>query len=400
MATHTDYPLTFKWTDPTLIEKLGLPAGAVPQAEALSGVIGALLLAAERGRRVSYSRNHNHYPGRCRYYGRSYTYRNVLRAVDVLDRAGLIEHRKAPRAKPSQTSRQSTIRALNPLIKAGENAQLQYKLREPLVLKDDGRTVPYDDTRLTRRLRRQISEINAQEADIQVELPGVRRTANNYWIGNQSYPITPNLLRRVFVRGSWECCGRAFGWWQQLPGEHRARFLLNGEPVARADYRALHGQMLYAMSCKPWDGDIYDVGPNFPRDQVKVGFQIALNARASPVRAVQKSTGLSYKRSNALLEAIAKRNAPIADYFGRDLGVRLMRTDSDIILACVEQCLRDGFPVLPVHDELIVPARYGSRAVAIMVEKFETRLRPKTPCQVRLEMSPDVPQVGALWRAH
>jgi hypothetical protein len=67
------------------------------------------------------------------------------------------------------------------------------------------------------------------------------------------------------------------------------------------------------------------------------------------------------------------------------MGVKLMRLDSEIILDCLKACISKAIPVLPVHDELIVPARLASRAAEIMVESFETRASPVTPCKVRLK---------------
>ena len=48
------------------------------------------------------------------------------------------------------------------------------------------------------------------------------------------------------------------------------------------------------------------------------------------------------------------RNAPIADAFGSDIGVKLMRLDSEIILDCLKTCASEAIPVLAVHDELLL----------------------------------------------
>ena len=41
----------------------------------------------------------------------------------------------------------------------------------------------------------------------------------------------------------------------------------------------LHGQLLYGQRGAAMDGDLYDVGAGFTRDQGKLAFQIAINAR-------------------------------------------------------------------------------------------------------------------------
>ena len=135
------------------------------------------------------------------------------------------------------------------------------------------------------------------------------------------------------------------------------------------------------------DGDVYDVGAGFTRDQGKLAFQVALNARngRTAIAAIAHHAGLDWSRAGALLEAVKSRNAPIADAFGSDLGVKLMLVDSKLILSCLKACTAEAIPALPVHDELVVPARYASRAAEIMVENFERHLSPVSPCQVRLK---------------
>jgi hypothetical protein len=381
-----DDPLTLdRICDRNLIKNLGLKSKGRRYTEALSGVLACQLLAAEKKRWVSYSRNRNWYPRKQRYYGPSFTYTYVVSAVDTLDRASLIEHE---RARPGSNRWQSRMRALPVLIEAGRNCTLNYCLREPLRLKDaDGRLISYKETAQTLRLRGEVQRINRDLADFQIELPGVPRTAHHLLLSGNPILLTPRpCLHRVFLRKSWQCGGRAYGWWQSLPGEYRDQILLNGEPVTRPDYSALHGQLLYAQHGVAIDCDVYDVGCGFSRDEGKLGFQIALNARdrRTAVAAIAAHLGFDRPRAAALLDAVKRRNAPVADSFGRDLGVRLMRVDSDIILGCLATCICEGIPALPVHDELIVPTRYGSRAAEIMVETFEARVTPVSPCQVRI----------------
>ena len=86
-------------------------------------------------------------------------------------------------------------------------------------------------------------------------------------------------------------------------------------------------------------------------------------------------------KAAALIQAIRAKHSVISDMFGSDIGVRLMRIDSDLILRAVKRCLTEGIPVLPVHDSLIVPARLGDRAEEIMREAFAT-LVGLMPCVI------------------
>lgn len=382
-----DSPLTLNWQcDLSLIEDLGLCSKRPRQTEAMSGVLGALLNSAETNRWISYPRNRNRFSGQQRYYGPAFTYRCIIGAIDEIDRAGLIEHEKA---KPGSSGWQSRMRASRALIEAAsDSSELHYLVHEPLRLKNGDRLIPYVETAQTYRWRRELQEINTTLGGIKIDLPGVPRTARHLWINDNPILITPRpSIHRVFVRGSWECGGRCFAWWQSCPGKSRDNFRLNGESVARPDYCALHGQLLYAKRSAAMHGDVYDVGCGFTRDQGKLAFQIGVNARGRrrAIAAIAEHVSLDWPRAAALLDAVKARNAPIEDAFGSDIGVKLMRLDSEIILGCLKTCALEGIPALPVHDELVVPARYASRAAEIMVENFESRLPPVTPCQVRLK---------------
>ena len=192
MATiERDSPLTLNWQcDPSLIDQLGLHPKTARRSEAMSGVLGALSTAAETDRWVSYSRNRNRYSGQQRYYGDSFTYRYVISAVDELDRAGLIEHQKAKAI--SGCGWQSRMRASPRLIEAASrNSVLHYCVRELLRLKDGAQLIPYTETAETTRRRREVQELNNALASLEVDLPGVRRTARHFWLDDNPVLITP-----------------------------------------------------------------------------------------------------------------------------------------------------------------------------------------------------------------
>ena len=385
---HRDTPLTLNWhCDPSLIDKLGLRPKTPRYFEAVSGVLGALLTVAETGHWISYSRNRNRYSDQRRYYGPSFTYRHIIGAVNELDGAGLIEHRKA---RPSSWGGwQSRMRASPILVvAAGRSTVLHYRVRELLRLKDGARLIPYTDTDQTIRWRRELEEVNAALANIEIDLPGVPRTARHFLLDDNPILITPGpAIYRVFVRGSWKCGGRCFAWWQSCPGKFRDSLRLNGEPVARPDYCALHGQLLYARRGATMDGDVYDVGAGFTRDQGKLAFQIAVNARdrRTATAAIVQHAKLEWSRAGALLDAVKSRNAPIADAFGSDMGVKLMRLNSEIILGCLKTCVSEAIPAFAVHDHLLFQIDTQIAPPKSWLKTSESRLSPATPCQVQLK---------------
>jgi hypothetical protein len=130
--------------------------------------------------------------------------------------------------------------------------------------------------------------------------------------------------------------------------------------------------MLYGERGKKFQGDAYEVG-NFPRDQIKHGFNIAVNARAkrAAVCALAEKAGIGRADAAQLLGAIEKRHKPIGEAFCSDAGVRLMRIDSELILGALRALNDEGIPALPVHDALIAPAHCIDRAVEKMAEVFE-----------------------------
>jgi hypothetical protein len=184
----------------------------------------------------------------------------------------------------------------------------------------------------------------------------------------------------MFCRGAFSTGGRAYGWWQSIPRAHRLLLTMNGEPIEECDYGSLHPRLVYAERELPLIGDPYEVD-GFPRDQAKLCFNIGLNAptpRSWLGAVADKVTGCRTKAA-ALIQAIKAKHPVISKMFGSDVGVRLMRIDSDLILRAVKRCLTDGIPVLPVHDSLIVPTRLAYRAEAIMREAFAILVGPM-PC--------------------
>jgi hypothetical protein len=65
-----------------------------------------------------------------------------------------------------------------------------------------------------------------------------------------------------------------------------------------------------------------------------------------------------------IMEALKAKHSRVSDAFCLNAGIRLMRQDSDLILASTRACLDAGIPALPVHDSLIVPRRSEQTAAA------------------------------------
>src|SRR5258708_7876137 len=91
-----DSPLSFSWVvSEADLKALGLRPASRQRGRALRGLLGAAVVAADARRWVSYSRREGWYTGLVRYYGASFTYSNIIAAMDFLLQAGLIEEERA-----------------------------------------------------------------------------------------------------------------------------------------------------------------------------------------------------------------------------------------------------------------------------------------------------------------
>jgi hypothetical protein len=344
---------------------------------------------------VSYSRRKVFYSSGKRYRSPGHTYATVLGSVDELEENGwFFGHR----AKPNVRGWQSSFRATPDLVRAAREfvSDLKYEAREAIQLKDDaGELMDYPETRETLRIRRALEPINAYLNELEIDLQGAVRQGAHLGFGNsQVLPIPGNGLQRIFSRGSFACHGRAYGWWQNLPKTVRGGLTIGGEETAEADYTALHASILYCERGIKFLGDPYEVG-NFPRDHVKLGFLIAVNARnrAAAVGALAEDAVISRANASQLLTAIEKRHEPIRGAFCSDAGVRLMRIDSELILGALDAANDDGIPALPIHDSLIAPAHSIDRAAGKMTEAFEKIVGRVNPCQIKIKLG-KVPHMG------
>ncbi|MCJ2018957.1 hypothetical protein MKK84_16155 [Methylobacterium sp. E-065] len=411
-----DRPLTFNWhprTDELLGSSVLIPTLSAAGEIARQRIIAEAVLAHEEGRYVSYSRRKTFYTGRRRYNGVAFTYTNVILVVEDLLRQGLIEEE---RALPGQLGWQSRFRASPKLVDICADTDFCHELIGLIQLKDaDGNLVDYRDTDATARMARELRAINADLMSMRVELrgPGIVRSRHHVIIEGAYYRPTEPSLYRVFNRRSFTLGGRAFGWWQNLPRHWRHRLLIDEEPVAEPDFAQLHPMLLYALRGCRLEGDAYETG-EFSREHGKLAFNVALNTRTPQgtiaALANKPSWTLTPAQTGDLLEALARRNAPIADCLHADQGIALMNLDSRIMMRAVQRCIAIGIPTLPVHDSMLTPRRYEGRVAEIMEESAEFILKRPKPCRVSvsgltvpqmprsLSLPPPLPSQLALFR--
>ena len=391
-----DRPLSFHWHAMDLVRLLRLPQARSRAHEmARASILAEAIFGWESGQGVSYSRRRAFYSSSRRYRGTAFTYLTVLSAVADLARSGWIVD--CPVA-PGNRGWQSSFYATDALIDRYHDGVcgLVYTAGEIILLKSqDGELIDYRDTRETRRMRRDLQRINESLARLQIQIPGAEWRGQHMFIGQSCLLPTPaNAMRRIFSRGSFALHGRAYGWWQSIPKTARASMTINGETVAEADYSALHASILYSEAKMKFAGDPYDID-GFDRPEVKLGFNIAINAKneRAAIAALAEHLGVDRHHAARVIAAIRHRHQPIERHFCSDAGVRLMRIDSELILTALKGLNAAGNAALPVHDALLVPARCVNLARAKMVESFEQIVGRINPCQIKIKAG-NVPHMG------
>jgi hypothetical protein len=362
--------------------RLGLRDLSPLAMKARTQILTELLVAGDRF--ISYSRRRGFYTESQRYYRPTYSYRGVISAVEQLAAEGIIEHEKVP---PGHRGFQSRFRATRDLLKELSAVQVQYKPLELIVLRDDaGNPVDYCDNRETRTMRKRLTELNEALLSQQIGVGDrIIREGNRLDNGGRAQ----TQLHRVFHRGDFNLGGRFYGGhWQNIPAEGgRDRIIINGEPTAEVDYRAMHIRLLYQEAGKPMPDDPYDFAP---RAQAKLALLIAINARShsSAVRALadalrqEGGVGDPYATAQKLLRTAKARHPDIAWALASDAGVRLMRKDSELAERVMLETVRAiGIAPLAVHDSFIVPARQKGRLMEAMEDAIRCgNTAPKIPC--------------------
>jgi len=337
-------------------------------------LLDAYLEAQGRGRWISYSRNNNFYAACRRYLAPDITRSTVVRSVDSLAAAGLLEHQKAPAGGP--TGWQSRFRATPEFLSAIElqQPQMRHVPMEIIRLKVNGHLIDYRDTARTKAQRRHLSAINEAigAAKLDIDVPGMERDGNVIRFGDHAvYPIKKGLHRvfnEDFTRG-----GRAYGgWWQNARSRDRQGITIDGESTVEEDYHHLHPVLLYQRAGVDLIEDAYTL-PGWERPDCKVGFNTLLNATSykAALGAIANDLGGGPDKARRLIEAITKRHQAVADFFYAGVGLRLQNTDANMAEGVLLNLLRQGIVALPIHDSFIVQERHQGRLREVMDATLE-----------------------------
>jgi hypothetical protein len=268
--------------------------------------------------------------------------------------------------------------------------------RHLIVLRDaEGALLNYRASRDVARLRDDVAAHNAFLAGVAIGVahPEVSRDEHGFLVvGDQWLNPYRTAYYRVFNR-NFSCGGRWFGpFWQGLPSRVRAGLTLDGAATVELDFRACHLRLLAALvgSALPFDNPTFDAYaiPGWPRAQVKLAFNIMLNADSVPVGRGALAQHLRHARvphpqraAGALMAAIIAHFPGFEAFWNTGIGLRLQNRDATICARVQRRLRTAGIPCLSVHDSFIVPASARSELNTVMdqeMDKMCQRIRQRT----------------------
>lgn len=316
--------------------------------------------------------------------------------LDVLTKGGLefIEVRKGTRgARGLGSGRLTTFRAAPKLRRWIEDHGLtladfgQSLDQETIVLKarkvkGKAESLDYkDDDRLCAE-REALARINRHLAAADVSV-------NPNTLAERVDP-SDRLLRRYYNNGSFDQGGRLFGgFWQSIPKERRQGALrIDGEPIVVLDYTQMGIRLLYALEGLPapaadaymppapgyyWHPSL----PYWPREGMKKVLN-AMLCRMGPLEKMPRETRplfharkhLRKVKASEVAAALLRHHEAVRHRFFTGYGLRLMRAESDVLIALLHALNGEGITALPIHDAVIVAARHRDRTAQLMRDVF------------------------------
>lgn len=326
--------------------------------------------------------------------------RTLPKIVGQLAEVGLIELRKSRPSASNHTP--STMRAAPALVWLIQQYPPTFDdfTRSPneelIILKGvkplggfpgRGSTAPridYADTHETNRMRAQMRRLNAWLAAADIAI--IERNDDG-----PHFDACDRMLRRLFNNTSFEYGGRlGGGFWststmRPKPGRlWRGDIRIEEEAVVVVDFSSMFVRLLYAAAGEQApEGDLYTGITGLDDPRYRDGIKLVISAlmfRNGPLgKKPQGSSNLLPKRlkASAIDVAIRANHPKIAHLFGSvdcngvPIGHRLFRRESDILIAVLEECQRQGIVALPLHDAIIVKASRIAEAKRIMLEMFE-----------------------------
>ena len=210
--------------------------------------------------------------------------------------------------------------------------------------------------------------------------------------------------------------GRFYSAFVNLPKEERLAITINGQTVGSWDFSQLHPTLLllleHGVGYEPnmfSTGDIYSMPeyPHIPRSGHKAFINTIFNAKSKDAAARSIATARTwydlfddcwivktYKKNErrdgepvwpekpleaarAYIDAFLFRHPAFENVAYKGLWGDLQLLDSSIMEEAMHRCNSRGIPVLPVHDELVVPRTKKEEVRQILVSSFHKVTKSK-----------------------
>jgi hypothetical protein len=319
----------------------------------------------------------NHASSTSSVYGKPFN-----RAVALMEEAGLVTVVAGYRFdRWSRTSSSITATPDMRILVVSDWDALELADHEHLIaLNTDGRR-----PRQPPHLEGEVKAINAHLCTANIEAGEVLHVAS--W----SSTITDRLatphhqqLHRAF-KGDYASGGRLFGgWWQTLPRTQRKHIRIDGETVVNVDFATMHLRLAYAEAGKRVPrGDLYDLtGTDHERrdwPRLREGRKQLVSVMLMRKRPLTQWPGATPREREDIRScfpkgtrvkdettAIRERHKAIAGWFECGRGLKLQRTESDILVAALLKLIARGITALPIHDAVLVARSHGKTAQRIM----------------------------------
>jgi hypothetical protein len=149
---------------------------------------------------------------------------------------------------------------------------------------------------------------------------------------------------------------------------------LSDDQTCTLDFNNLGPIILYSIAGKtPPKGDAY-ILPDFEqyRSGVKKVFS-TMTFTDKPLERFSKGVKKEFEENHRLgwiTAAIRKKHEPIFHLLNSQIGHKIQRIESDIIIKALLMAMDEGTPSLPVHDALIFPKNKKEEGIRIMTTAF------------------------------
>jgi hypothetical protein len=365
----------------------------VKMKDAFRSIVASLLMAMQTAQpELIVPRNKRYLKSKSRYQASFMTYDSVTRMLDAATDAGLIiqeigsgEHklicnynsgmrhiREATRVRATDY----LIQSLSPLLSLPVHQLIQRNEDAEVILlrgikqgKDSGEQVEYIDTPETDRFRAEVRRINQH-----------LRQHPCHYDGNLKVNYMADHIVRIFNNGDWQQGGRLYGYWpMNIRKNERPYLSIDGEPVADLDFGSCFVALLHVHDGTEFDPlapDPFTInGYENLRDGIKQCAYSIINASKrmshypEDVDWADRSKPTMRWRD---MEEVIFTHVPLFErYAYKAIGLRLMRQESDVLIALLLDLIERGIGFVPCHDGLMIPESKKQLTHDLMLKHYE-----------------------------